>query len=130
MYIFPLSDYTFIRRTIQKGADTAVTRSLQQCTNCMKFLFRNSTRPQFAEKPKTLRECILEDLEKTKYELETAYSGFDNVTDPDLIDCYIYEVNAVMKRYRYLLSQAASLTSLPENESSNLNTETPVNALV
>ena len=29
----------------------------------------------------------------TKYELETAYSGFDNVTDPDLIDCYIYEVN-------------------------------------
>lgn len=96
----------------------------------MKFLFRNSLKPQFSDKPKTLRECILEDLEKTKYELETAYSGFDNVTDPDLIDCYIYEVNAVMKRYRYLLSQAASLSSLPEDESVKLNTESPINALV
>jgi len=95
----------------------------------MKFLFRNSPRPEFPERPKTLRECILEDLEKTRYELETAYSGFDNVTDPDLIDCYIYEVNAVMKRYRYLLNQAASLSSLPEEEPINLNTETAVNAL-
>lgn len=96
----------------------------------MKFLFRNSPRPAFEERPKTLRECILEDLEKTRYELETAYSGFDNVTDPDLIDCYIYEVNAVMKRYRYLLNQAASLSSLPEEDSLNLNTKTTVNALV
>lgn len=95
----------------------------------MKFLFRNSPRPEFPERPKTLRECILEDLEKTRYELETAYSGFDNVTDPDLIDCYIYEVNAVMKRYRYLLNQAASLSSLPEEETINLNTETAMNAL-
>ena len=87
-------------------------------------------RPEHKEKPKTLRECILEDLEKTRYELETAYSGFDNVTDPDLIDCYIYEVNAVMKRYRYLLNQAAALTPLPEEEAFPLNTETPVGSLV
>ena len=60
-------------------------------------------RPETKEGPKTLRECILEDLEKTKYELETAYSGFDNVTDPDLIDCYIYEVNAAQSRYAFLL---------------------------
>lgn len=87
-------------------------------------------RPESKESPKTLRECILEDLEKTKYELETAYSGFDNVTDPDLIDCYIYEVNAVMKRYRYLLNQAAALTPLPEEETISLDTETTVGALV
>ena len=87
-------------------------------------------RPDTKEGPKTLRECILEDLEKTKYELETAYSGFDNVTDPDLIDCYIYEVNAVMKRYRYLLNQAAALTPLPEEKSMELNTESTVAALI
>lgn len=87
-------------------------------------------RPVDKEKPKTLRECILEDLEKTKYELETAYLGFDNVTDPDLIDCYIYEVNSVMKRYRYLLNQAAALTPLPEDNTLSLNTESPVGALV
>ena len=87
-------------------------------------------RPESKEKPKTLRECILEDLEKTRYELETAYCGFDNVTDPDLIDCYIYEVNAVMKRYRYLLNQAAALSQLPEEENLDLNAEPTVGALV
>ena len=68
-------------------------------------------RPETKEGPKTLRECILEDLEKTKYELETAYSGFDNVTDPDLIDCYIFESNAAWKRYRFLLRQAKGVSS-------------------
>ena len=87
-------------------------------------------RPESKDRPKTLRECILEDLEKTKYELETAYCGFDNVTDPDLIDCYIYEVNAVMKRYRYLLNQAAELSPLPEEESLELNAESPISALI
>lgn len=96
----------------------------------MKLNFSLLPHPESKEKPKTLRECILEDLEKTKYELETAYCGFDNVTDPDLIDCYIYEVNAVMKRYRYLLNQAAALSPLPEEESVNLNTEPAVSALV
>ena len=59
---------------------------------------------------------IREELAKTRFALENAYSGFDNVTDPDLIDCYIYELNAVMKRYKYLLQQAAELDLLPEEE--------------
>ncbi len=97
----------------------------------MKLHFSYFSKPQTEEKPKTLRECILEDLEKTKSELETAFSGFDNVTDPDLIDCYIYEVNAVMKRYRYLLNQAAALSSqLPEENTIELNTKSPIGALV
>ena len=41
---------------------------------------------------------ILSDIAKTRYALETAYAGFDNATDPDLIDCYIYEVNAIQKQ--------------------------------
>ena len=96
----------------------------------MKLFLSLLPRPETEEKPKTLRECILEDIEKTKYELETAYSGFDNVTDPDLIDYYIYEVNASLKRYRYLLNQAAALTPLPEEETIDLNTESTAGALV
>ncbi|MGN0306234.1 MAG: YaaL family protein [Lachnospiraceae bacterium] len=96
----------------------------------MKFHFRQSSCPVFEERPKTLRESILEDLEKTRYELETAYLGFDYVTDPDLIDCYIYEVNSIMKRYRYLLNQAANLNPLPEEDILVSNPETPVGALV
>ena len=96
----------------------------------MKLFLTFLSQPESEEKTKTLRESILEDLEKTKNELEIAYSGFDNVTDPDLIDYYIYEVNAVLKRYRYLLNQAAALSPLPEEESLELNTESPVSALI
>lgn len=59
---------------------------------------------------------IREELAKTRFALENAYLGFDNVTDPDLIDCYIYELNAVMKRYKYLLNQAAKMNLLPDEE--------------
>lgn len=58
------------------------------------------------------KEDLLEDLKKTRYALEVAYSGFDNVTDPDLIDCYIYQVNAILKRYKFLLEKI----SAKENE--------------
>ena len=56
---------------------------------------------------------LMKDIDKTKFALETAYSNFDNVTEPDLIDCYIYEVNSSLKRYKYLLEQAAKLSSPP-----------------
>lgn len=66
-------------------------------------------------KPQQNKERIqlLKDIDKTKFALETAYSNFDNVTEPDLIDCYIYEVNSSLKRYKYLLEQAAKLDSPP-----------------
>lgn len=64
----------------------------------------------------TERTSLLDDIAKTKFALEVAYSGFDYVTEPDLIDSYIYQVNAVMKRYKYLLEQAAKLDLLPEKE--------------
>lgn len=52
---------------------------------------------------------LLDDLRLTRSELEIAYSGFDNVTDPDLIDCYIYKVNAVLMRYKFLMEKAVEL---------------------
>lgn len=78
------------------------------------------------------RNALLSDLEKTKRALEIAYAGFDSVTEPDLIDCYIYEVNSVLKRYKFLLEQAAKLSPLPEEEKhpASLSTETPVTSLV
>ena len=55
-------------------------------------------------------ELLLLEISKAKLALESAYSNFENVVDPDLIDCYIYEVNAVQKRYKYLLKQAKLLS--------------------
>ena len=62
----------------------------------------------FRKKKTKKDDHLLFELEKTKLELETAYSNFENVTDPDLIDCSIYEVNAVQQRYKYLLRQLKS----------------------
>ena len=94
----------------------------------MKICFRQTTynTPAISEK-EILRNSILADLEKTRRALEDAYAGFDNVTEPDLIDCYIYEVNSVLKRYKFLLEQAAKINLLPEEE---LNSKSPVNALI
>lgn len=65
----------------------------------------------FLKKQVTPLEELLKDINETKLALESAYSNFENVIDPDLIDCYIYEVNAVQKRYKFLLKQAKELDS-------------------
>lgn len=62
-------------------------------------------RPQSKNLPLTNEESLRYDLQLAKWELENAYAGFDYATDPDLIDCYIYKLNAAMKRYKYLLEQ-------------------------
>ena len=78
------------------------------------------------------RNALLSDLEKTKKALEIAYAGFDNVTEPDLIDCYIYEVNSVLKRYKFLMEHAAHLQMLPEENKtiSTLNEKSPAASLI
>lgn len=63
---------------------------------------------------------IKEDLKKARYALETAYLGFDNATDPDLIDCYIYEVNSVLKRYTYLLNLYSTSSQMKADENSHI----------
>ena len=97
----------------------------------MKFFFREIRNPQIKEASKTQRELILEDLEKTKSDLDTAYRGFDYVTDPDLIDCYIYDINAILKRYKYLLELAAQTNSEEDLLSAcSSDSETAVTAYV
>ena len=73
----------------------------------MYFGFSSHTNRTLSEK-EIERNALLSDLEQTKKALEIAYAGFDNVTEPDLIDCYIYEMNALSFRYKYLLRQIKS----------------------
>lgn len=93
----------------------------------MRSFFSHTTyatdEPELPAKDKAEKR-LLDDLKLTRAELEIAYSGFDNVTDPDLIDCYIYKVNAVLMRYKFLMEKAAELniikaaelTPLPKEE--------------
>jgi len=59
----------------------------------------------------TRKQQLMEDIKKTKFALDCAYSNFENVVDPDLVDCSIYELKAVQMRYRFLLRQAELLDS-------------------
>ena len=68
---------------------------------------------------------LLDDLRLTRSELEIAYSGFDNVTEPDLIDCYIYKVNAVLMRYKFLMEKAVELNIVKAADFKPLPEENP-----
>lgn len=72
-------------------------------------------------KAKLEQERIYYQLQKAKMALETAYSNFENAIEPDLIDCYIYEVNAIHQRYKFLLRKAKELAG-PEDASMSIHT--------
>ena len=70
---------------------------------------------------------LKESIQKTRQALEIAYAGFDNAVDPDLIDSYIFEINALQKRYHHLIDLAATQ---PEPEKDTLYQHSPIRALV
>lgn len=60
----------------------------------------------FRKKKCPSEHFLIHEINKTRLALEAAYSSFENVVDPDLIDSCIYEMNAVQDRYKFLLKQA------------------------
>lgn len=71
------------------------------------FFSQNYQTPETLDEDFTL-PSLRDDLEKTRKALDTAYAGFDNAVDADMIDCYIYEINALLKRYKHLTELAAA----------------------
>ena len=78
------------------------------------------------------RQKLRQEIEQTRHSIDSARNHFEQVVDPTLIDCYIYEVNSVLKRYKFLMEQAAHLCMLPEEKTaaSVLNTEAPAATLI
>ena len=64
--------------------------------------------PFFKQEPQTDEnyQTLLDNLTQTMNSL--AYQNFENATDPELIDSYIYEVNAIQMRYKFLLCRLKS----------------------
>lgn len=52
---------------------------------------------------------ILTELQTVRRSLDTVSSRFDSVSDPDMVESCIYEMQALTSRYRYLLRQARAL---------------------
>ena len=49
---------------------------------------------------------LKESLRASKKDYELALANFEQVVEPDLIDCYIYELNAASLRYKFLMERA------------------------
>lgn len=69
----------------------------------------------FFKKKHQKENVLLSEINATKIALEAAYSNFENVVDPDLIDSCIYELNAVQNRYRFLLKEAKAAENISVN---------------
>lgn len=57
------------------------------------------------------RQALLEGLARTRSGIARAYAGFNGAEDPELIESYVYEINALQARYGYLLRQVKALES-------------------
>ena len=48
---------------------------------------------------------LLDAINKIRQDLDTVYQNYQYTSDPDLIDCYIYKMNSMNLRYKYLKKQ-------------------------
>lgn len=48
---------------------------------------------------------LMRELRETMGTIDTAINHFEQVVDPTLIDCYIYELKAAQLRYEFLLQR-------------------------
>ena len=49
---------------------------------------------------------LLSEIEETGFRLRMARQHFNSVSDPDMVDSCIYEINSLQSRYSYLLTRA------------------------
>lgn len=52
------------------------------------------------------------EIDRTRCTIDAARNHFEQVVDPTLIDCYIYELNAAQLRYQFLLRRFKLLEEL------------------
>ncbi|MDE7251492.1 MAG: YaaL family protein [Acetatifactor sp.] len=72
----------------------------------MKIFYKQSVNTILPVEEELTTLDLKDSIEKTRQALEIAYSGFNNAVEVDLIDSYIYEINALQKRYRHLTELA------------------------
>ncbi len=76
--------------------------------------FRSETKK---ENPPKREDFLRKALRDCQQELDNAYRGMQNTTEPDLIDRYIYEWNAANLRYKVLLRDIREAVSVSEPRS-------------
>lgn len=60
----------------------------------------------------TERRELMQSLSHTRTLINQAYGGFNNTSDSDLIESYVFEINSLHARYNYLLRRVKELEDL------------------
>ena len=55
------------------------------------------------------RQDLMNSLSHTQTLINQAYGGFNSASDADLIESYVFEINALQARYNYLLRRVKEL---------------------
>ena len=61
----------------------------------------------------TERQELMASLARTRTLINQSYGGFNTVSDSDLIESYVFEINALHARYNYLLRKVKELEAVP-----------------
>ncbi len=72
------------------------------------YFLRKKQREEFLAENRRLRA----EIDHTRHTIESARNHFEQVVDPTLIDCYIYELKAAQLRYQFLLRRFKRLEML------------------
>ena len=71
------------------------------------------TRRSFSRRNDPLQEEerreLMSSLAHTRTLINQAYGGFNSANDADLIESYVFEINALQARYNYLLRRVKEL---------------------
>lgn len=59
------------------------------------------------------RQELKRSIHHTQTLIKQAYGSFNNTSDIDLIQSYVFEINALQARYNYLLRRFKQLEKLP-----------------
>lgn len=55
------------------------------------------------------KQELLSSLSRTRAQLQQAYSGFNLVSDQDLVESYVFEIKSLQSRYDYLFRRIKEL---------------------
>jgi len=91
----------------------------------LKGLFMNFIKPK-KETPPKKEDFLKKALLDAQKRFDDAYKGLQNVNEPDLIDSYIYEINAATLKYKVLLHEFKMISG-EKKENEHKETGTIVN---
>ncbi len=78
-------------------------------TGTVRSIFSRSRPEQGIQSREETRQALTESLRQTRQRLNQAYHDFNNVSDPDLVEACVYEINALRARHCYLLRRVKEL---------------------